>query len=319
MGAVRQLVDELRRRGVTVHEWPGWDGRGNADGGIGAPVTQISPRGAVIHHTATPYGSAYEGLVSSTRPDLLGGCLCNFAGNEDGSLTVIASGLAWHAGFGVGPDLGPVLSKIPNIHNEMNRLTVGLEIVYPGDRPMHDVQYRTATIFAAAVADLFADGDIECARAHAETNGDVPGGHQKWDPGYAPNKTIDMAKFRRDADATRHQQPVEDDMPRFDLIRNSDNGLMVLAAPGIWRGLSNTAYVKLVASMGLVKSTTPDLDLPGNEFAFLQSVYLSGALDPSAIAAQVVAALPPGGSNLSESDVENALRKVLGSLDNAPA
>lgn len=119
-------------------------------------------------------------------------------------------------------------------------------------------------------------------------------------------------------DGTPTPAPVEDDMPRFDLIRNSDNGLMVLAAPGIWRGLSNAAYVKLVASMGLVKSTTPDLDVPNNEFAFLQSVYLSGALDPAAIAVQVVKALPPASAgSLSEADVETALRKVLGSLDNA--
>jgi len=39
--------------------------------------------------------------------------------------------------------------------------------------------------------------------------------------------------------------------------------------------------------------------------------------DPAAIAAAVVAALPSGsGGGLSESDVETALRKVLGSLDN---
>jgi hypothetical protein len=114
--------------------------------------------------------------------------------------------------------------------------------------------------------------------------------------------------------AQNPDQPTEDDMPRFDLIRNSDNGLMVLAAPGIWRGLSNAGYVKLVASMGLVKSTTPDVDAPTNEFAFLQSVYLSGVaaqLDPAAVAAAVVAALPPGGTPV---DVDALAAKVVDDL-----
>ena len=88
MGDVRKLVDALRAAGVTVHEWTGWDGRGNEG------VAQIQIKGAILHHTGTAYGSAFAGLVSSTRPDLYGGLLCNFAGNSDGSLTVTGSGLA---------------------------------------------------------------------------------------------------------------------------------------------------------------------------------------------------------------------------------
>lgn len=95
MGAVRNLVNELRRRGVVVHEWGGWDGRGNNG------ISQIDPKGAIIHHTGTDYGFAFPGLVSSTRPGLQGGVLSNFSGNVDGSLTVLASGLAWHAGGGL--------------------------------------------------------------------------------------------------------------------------------------------------------------------------------------------------------------------------
>ena len=202
MGAVRQLVDELRRRGVVVHEWSGWDGRGNEG------VTQITPHGAVLHHTATGYGSAFAGLVASTRSDLYGGCLCNFAGNSDGSLTVVASGLAWHAGSGAGPSLGPLAPY----RSAMNRSTIGLEIVYPGDKPMTDQQYAAALVFARAVADLFGGGDIECVRAHAETNG--RGGDGKWDPGWAPGQTIDMAAFRREAAATTSK---EDDVTPEDI------------------------------------------------------------------------------------------------------
>lgn len=202
MGAVRKLVDELRRRGVTVHEWSGWDGRGNEG------VAQIDPKGAILHHTATGYGSAFAGLVSSTRPDLYGGALCNFSGNADGSVTVIASGLAWHAGAGAGPSLGPLAPY----RSRMNYYTVGLEIVYPGDKPMTDAQMKTAKVFAKAVADLFGGGNIEVVRAHAETNGNAPGGDGKWDPGFGPGQTIDMTKLRREALALQGGISQEDEL-----------------------------------------------------------------------------------------------------------
>lgn len=187
MGAVRDLVNELRRRGVTVHEWQGWEGRGNEN------VREINPKGAILHHTGTDYGFAFPGLVSSTRPDLLGGVLANFAGNVDGSLTVLASGLAWHAGGGYGPNQGPLAPYA----NNRNYYTVGLEIVYPGSSPMTDAQYRTALVFSKAVADLFAGGNMEYIRAHAEVNG--KGYLGKWDPGYAPGLVIDMNRFRQEA------------------------------------------------------------------------------------------------------------------------
>lgn len=199
MSAVRRLVNELRKRGYVVHEWSGWDGRGNEG------VSQIDPKGAVIHHTATPVGSAFAGLVSSTRPGMIGAALCNFAGNADGSFTVIASGIAWHAGQGAGPSLGPLA---PYRHR-MNYYTVGLEIVYPGNSPMTEAQYRSALGFSKAVADLFGGGNIEVVRAHAETNG--RGGDGKWDPGYAPGKTIDMGQFRRLAAQTKYNDGEDDD------------------------------------------------------------------------------------------------------------
>lgn len=189
MGAVRRLVDELRRRGLTVHEWSGWDVRGNAG------ITHIDPRGGIVHHTASNYGSAYPELVSSSQPWANKGALCNFAGNADGSLTVIASGLTYHAGKGAGPSLGPLTAYRYNL----NYFTVGLEIVYPGVTPMTTAQYRTAQVWSKTVADLFGGGNIECVRAHAETNGIAPGGDRKWDPGQAEGKTINMAAFRAGA------------------------------------------------------------------------------------------------------------------------
>jgi hypothetical protein len=212
MGAVRTLVNELRRRGVVVHEWPGWDGRGN-DG-----VTQIDPKGAIIHHTGSNYGSAYPELVSSSQAWAGGGALCNFSGNADGSLTVIASGLAYHAGQGAGPSLGPLAPW----RNNLNYYTVGLEIVYPGNSPMRDAQYATAQVFAKTVADLFGGGDIERVRAHAETNGRT--GDGKWDPGFSPGKTIDMAAFRRGAAAHGGRRPGQRPQPRQGRVGRSERG-----------------------------------------------------------------------------------------------
>lgn len=227
MGAVRQLVNRLRELGCTVHEWPGWDGRGNE--GIG----QIDPVGAVLHHTATGYGSAFEALASG-RPDLRG-VLCNLSGNADGSFTVVASGLAWHAGAGAGPSLGPLAS----VRGWMNRWTVGLEIVYPGDQPMTNAQRHSALIFAYVVAELFADGDLEYVRAHAETNG--RGGDGKWDPGYAPGKTIDMAAFRAEAETILE---VHEDMA---LTPNDGNVQWAAANPYVTAGTPGSVETHPVA------------------------------------------------------------------------
>ena len=187
MGDVRRLVDALRAAGVTVHEWAGWDGRGNEN------TPQISIKGAILHHTGTAPGFAFPGLVSSTRPDLSGGLLANFAGNVDGSLTVLGSGLAWHAGGGYGPNQGPLAPYA----NNRNYYTVGLEIVYRGYQPMSPAQYQTAKIFAKVVADTFAGGNLEYVRGHYEVNG--RGYEGKWDPAYAPDTPIDMNAFRLEA------------------------------------------------------------------------------------------------------------------------
>lgn len=205
MGDVRKLVDALRAAGVTVHEWTGWQGRGNQG------VSEIEIKGAILHHTATPYGSAFAGLVSSTRPDMRGAMLCNFAGNSDGSLTVIGSGLAWHAGGGYGPNQGPLAPYA----NNRNYYTVGLEIVYPGTSPMTDAQYATTLIFSKVVADTFCGGDIECVRGHLEVNG--RGYEGKWDPGRGNGISYDMNLLRSQARSVV-TNPIEEVEPMFDVV-----------------------------------------------------------------------------------------------------
>ncbi|MGB3443902.1 MAG: N-acetylmuramoyl-L-alanine amidase [Actinophytocola sp.] len=172
----------LRAAGITVREAAGWQTRGNG---------QVSAyEGGLIHHTATGYGVALPGtgvgnLLINGRPDL-DGPLCNYAGNDDGSITVIAAHPANHAGASGGRSMGPLpVTKL------FNRRVMGLEIVYPGTVPMRDAQYRSALVWAKAVADVVGRGDLERVRGHAETS--ITG---KWDPGNAPNRTIDMTAFR---------------------------------------------------------------------------------------------------------------------------
>ena len=253
MSDVADLVAELRARGVVVHEWDGWYGRGNEN------KPQIDIRGAIIHHTGSNYGSAYAGLAESTQAWAYGKALCNFAGNADGSLTVIASGLAWHAGGGYGPSQGPLAAYASN----RNYYTVGLEIVYPGNTPMTDAQYATAKKFGRTVADLFADGDLEYVRGHGEVNG--KGYEGKWDPGWAPGLMIDMNVFRAQARTIPDVVPtpvppvVEEKEPMFQTVRVDatlpdvvNESLTTLPWQGGNGGIKEV-YVNITAGSGGIK------------------------------------------------------------------
>lgn len=205
----REVMARLRAVGITVHEWPGWESRGNG--------LTSAYEGIIIHHTATPFGFAPRVLVDG-RPDL-DGPLCNTAGNADGSVTMIAAHPANHAGAGSGPSLGPLPAT-----RLFNPRVWGHEIVYPGTVPMTDAQYRTAQILARICVDVFGYGDIERARLHAETNG--RGYEGKWDAGNGNGTTYDAAQFRRGAATilrTANVRKEDDDMlPR--IIKSTSKG-----------------------------------------------------------------------------------------------
>lgn len=195
----REINARLRAAGVVVREYPGWTDRGNGQ--------TSAYEGGIVHHTATGFGIAAPGtgvydLLVKGRPDLKGP-LCNYAGNEDGSITVIAAHPANHAGASGGRSMGPLPTTA-----SFNRRVLGLEIVYPGTQPMRDAQYRTSLVWANAVAAVCGRGDIQRVRAHAETS--ITG---KWDPGDAPNRTINMVAFRAAARILE-----EDDMTPEDLL-----------------------------------------------------------------------------------------------------
>ena len=189
VGTCLEINARLRAAGIVVREASGWQNRGNG---------QVSAyEGGIVHHTATGFGIALPGtgvgnLLINGRPDLAGP-LCNYAGNDDGSLTVIAAHPANHAGASGGRSMGPL-----PITSLFNRRVLGLEIVYPGTVPMLGTQYRTAVIWGRVVADVVGRGDVERIRAHAETS--ITG---KWDPGFAPSRTYNMAEFRAAARVAR--------------------------------------------------------------------------------------------------------------------
>jgi hypothetical protein len=179
----REINARLRAAGITVHELPGWEARGN--GFVSAY------EGGIVHHTGGPFGAALPGngrareLINGSPK--LRGPLCNYAGNEDGSITVVAAHPANHAGASGGKSMGP----LPRTRS-FNKRVLGLEIIYPGFEPMRDAQYQSAVRWSHIVAHVVGRGDVERIRAHAETS--ITG---KWDPGFAPpDRTIDMNAFR---------------------------------------------------------------------------------------------------------------------------
>lgn len=212
----REINARFRRAGVTVHEYPGCWSRGNGQ----APAYE----GGVLHHTASAFGMALAGtgigrVLADGRSDL-SGPLCNWADNVDGSLTFVAAFPANHAGASGGKSMGPL-----PVTNLFNKRVLGLEIVYPGDEPMTDAQYHTALVWSRVVADVVGFGNIARVRAHAETS--ITG---KWDPGFAPGRTINMFAFRRAADiiGAPTPTPVEDDVkPRLCSYINSPSVFVV--------------------------------------------------------------------------------------------
>lgn len=178
-----RVVEIVRGFGVPVTFEPGWDTRGNGQ--------SSAYQGGIVHHTGGSYANVCPGILIHGRSDL-SGPLCNYAGLTGGGLHVVAAHPANHAGASGGPSTHPF-----PVTTLFNKLVMGLEICYPGAQPMTDAQYRTAKAFAKAMQIMF--GDIERARAHAETSREG-----KWDAGFAPGRTINMAAFR--AEAARIQE-----------------------------------------------------------------------------------------------------------------
>lgn len=91
--ALARVAGRLRARGLTVVEVTGWQSRGRGT---------MAPRAHVQHHTA---GSRRGGNTASLRICTFGrpglaNALCTWYVARDGTIYLVAAGLAYHAGAG---------------------------------------------------------------------------------------------------------------------------------------------------------------------------------------------------------------------------
>jgi len=173
------LADVLRAEGVKLVEYPGWRGRGHGD------FKDI--RGVMVHHTGSDNATAAS--IAEGRPDLPGP-LSQLHIARDGTVTVVAVGVAWHAGVGMYPWLP---TNMANWH------MIGIECANSGTSPTAphrtnwpDAQYDALVMSCAAINRQLSQTSARTI-GHKEYAGRAQG---KWDPG-----AIDMNILRADIQA----------------------------------------------------------------------------------------------------------------------
>lgn len=185
MGNPVWLADVLRAAGLTVVEHPGWLERGHGELG--------DIRGVMVHHTGSDTATAAS--IADGRPDLAGP-LSHLHIARDGTVTVVAAGVAWHAGAGR-------FAWLPS--NAGNRHTIGIECANTGTAPTvrhrtgwPDEQYRALVRSCAAVTRFLGLGAARTI-GHREYAGRAQG---KWDPG-----GIDLDLLRADVRGRAAAEP----------------------------------------------------------------------------------------------------------------
>jgi N-acetyl-anhydromuramyl-L-alanine amidase AmpD len=173
------LADELRAEGLDVVEFPGWRQCGHGE--------FKDLRGVMVHHTGSNTATAQS--IAGGRPDLAGP-LAQLHIARSGTVTVVAAGVAWHAGVGMYPWLP---ANMGNWH------TIGIECANSGTSPSAphrqnwpDAQYF-ALVNACAAINRRLGQPAGRTIGHKEYAGRAQG---KWDPG-----AIDMDQLRRDVAA----------------------------------------------------------------------------------------------------------------------
>ena len=173
------IADVVRAEGVRLVEYPGWQSRGHGD------FKDI--RGVMVHHTGSD--SATAASIANGRPDLAGP-LSQLHIARDGTVTVVAGGVAWHAGVGMYPWLP---TNMGNWH------MIGIECANSGTSPTAphrtnwpDAQYFALVRCCAAINRRLSQNSSRTI-GHKEYAGRAQG---KWDPG-----AIDMAVLRADIQA----------------------------------------------------------------------------------------------------------------------
>ena len=176
------LGDVLRaqRPALKVAELPDWQSYGHGD--YGSNIW-----GVMIHHTGNARADAMS--IRNGRPDLEGP-LSNIHIGQDGTVTIVAAGVCWHAGAGSYPG-------IPT--DGGNQVLIGIECAWPRDTsitPATQTRERWPDVEIIAMRDTVAailtklGFASDRVIAHKEYAGQSQG---KWDPG-----NLDMGWFRRE-------------------------------------------------------------------------------------------------------------------------
>ncbi|MFF8250078.1 N-acetylmuramoyl-L-alanine amidase [Streptomyces griseus] len=193
LSADRQL-NALRDEGLKVSERAGWRTNNRNHKGPWGPV-----HGVMIHHTVSSGDDSSVALCYNGH-SALPGPLCHGVGRNDGTIALVSSARANHAGSGDGDVLRAVINETalpaPNeADTDGNRHFYGLEIVNLGDNKdtYTRVQYRAAVLWAAALC-----------RAHGWSERSVIG-HKEWQPGKVDPRgpiegggSFSMTQFRTD-------------------------------------------------------------------------------------------------------------------------
>lgn len=162
------LEDVLRPAlGDRLKTLDGWQERGHGD------FKDI--RGVMVHHTGNRNASAAS--IRDGRPDLPGP-LSNIHISTDGTVTIVAVGVCWHAGRGSYPWLPT---------DNGNWHLIGIECAHDGNEQWPDAQIIALRDTCAALALKLGTGSSHVI-GHKEYAGAAQG---KWDPG-----NMDMSWFR---------------------------------------------------------------------------------------------------------------------------
>lgn len=156
----KDFATTLRKYGLKVVVVPGYATRGRP-----ASVGDFDPVGVLCHHTATGKTALVATvlrLLIDGRPDLTGP-LCQIGLGRDGTVYLIASGRANHAGDA--KSSGTVAS------GDGNELYIGIEAFNDGvGEPWGAVQYNAYVLLCAVLCIEVTGNTANTVRAHKETS-----------------------------------------------------------------------------------------------------------------------------------------------------
>lgn len=197
-----QLKAQLKKWGIKYVEVKSWETHNR---NVAGPWSDL--RGFIWHHTGadTSNPAGYAASILYNGLSNLPGPLCHFGLAPDGTVYLVGWGRANHAGGGDPVVLEKVTSESytgqlkPTKGNSNgvggNGYFYGVEIMYSGSHKMTDAQYKTALKLSAAICEFHGWTEKSCI-AHGEWSSD------KWDPGYASGKIMNMVEVRDDIKAT---------------------------------------------------------------------------------------------------------------------